>query len=252
MSMSGEPGTEQQQRRAGAWVAVLIVAAIIAAGVWLFSDSADSGDFVDEDSDLYSAQAFYGGSSIPNFSARDEQRLSEALAQLEDTYGSCFGWTLTDGATGNVQFGSSRGPDTRATTCSSWAEVRVAVGYTSVNSADYDAADISVATSADLDEAASITRENFVELGIDADTLIADPVGATGHAALALPLLLIQAGALQPVEQPPRQAGPSNPPRALPESDDLGFPVGTTLLLVALGAGAVAAIGAGIKATRRD
>lgn len=250
--MSAGTGTPEQQRRAGAWVAVLIVVAIIGGAVWLFSGGDDSGSFTDDDSDLYSAQELYGGQSIPNFSTRDEQRLSRALAELEDAHGVCFGWTLTDGATGNVQFGSSRGPDVRASTCSSWAEVRVAVGYTSASSADYDAADISVAASPDLGKAAGITRENFVELGIDADTLIADPVGATGHAALALPLLMIQQGALQPAEQPPSKVGPSNPPRSLPASGGTDFPVGTVLLLAVLGIGAVVSIVFGIKATRRD
>lgn len=252
--MSQHAGAEdvQEKLRRGGWGCIVLVAAFIALLVWLFSDLGESVAFTDEDSDLYSAQNIYSGVAVPNFTPSDEQRLSRALSDLEQTHDMCFGWVLKDGVTGEVQSGSSRGPDVRATSCSRWAEVRVAVAYTSASSPNYDAATISVAASEDFPQASAITRQAFAELGIDADALISDPVSATGHAALALPLLLIQEGALQPVEQPQGTVGPSNPPTSLPAAGGLGFPVGTVVLLALLGLGGMTALVLGVRARQRS
>lgn len=242
----------REKLRRGGWGCIVLVGIFLALMVFLFSDLGESVSFTDQDSDLYSAQKLYSGVPVPNFTAGDEQRLSRGLSEAERTHDMCFGWVLKDGVTGEVQSGSSRGPDVEATSCSRWAEVRVAVAYTSANSPDYDAATISVAASGDLPRASGITRQAFAELGIDASALISDPVSATGHAALALPLLLIQEGALQPQVSPQGNVGASNPPTSLPASDDLDFPVGTVGLLALLGLGGATAVVLGVRARRRD
>lgn len=248
---SGPDGVQEQLRRGG-WGCVVLVVVFLGLMVWLFSDMGENVSFTDQDSDLYSAQHIYSGVPVPNFSTSDAQRLSRALSESAQTYDMCFGWSLKDGVTGEVQYGSSHGPDVRATSCPRWAEVRVAVGYTSASSPNYDAAIISVAASDDFPQASGITRQEFAELGIDADALIADPVSATGHAALALPLLLIQEGALQPPEKPQGKVGPSNPPTSLPADDGADFPVGTVVLLGLLGLGGVTAVVLGVRARRRE
>ena len=249
---AGQASNVPDMMRRGGWGCIVLVGVFLGLMVWLFSGMGESVSFTDEDSDLYSAQNTYSGVPVPDFTSSDEQQLSRALSDLEQTHDMCFGWVLRDGVTGEVQSGSSRGPDVKATSCSRWAEVRVAVGYTSASSPNYDAATISVAASEDFPQASAITRQAFAELGIDADALIADPISATGHAALALPLLLIQEGALQPPDEPQGKVGPSNPPTSLPAADGLDFPVGTVVLLALLGLGGVTAVVLGVRARRRD
>lgn len=243
-----------QQRKGRQIVAGAVVFTVVLVAALLFWVSRDdTAEFTSDQSDLYSSSQSYSGAPIPAFSPTAEQRLSQALAEEEQAYGICFGWTLEDGSTGRVQSGSSRGPDTRATECSKWVEVRAAVGYTSESSSAYDAADISVAASPGLQQVAgAITRQDFAELGVSADALIDDPVSAVGHAALALPLLLVQQGALEPAESPRPGSGTSDPSRALPEADAMGFPFWPIVLLVILFGGAVASVAFGVRATRRS
>jgi len=246
---------EQQLRRGGWGCLVLVVVFILVVFFAWPSGEGDSRTFTDSQSDLYRDTGIYNGAAIPSFNKTDQRRLSDELAELQHTYDMCFGWVLKDGSTGSVQQGSSRGPGKRADSCDSWAEVHIVVAYTSQNSADYDAADISVATSPDLPEDTSDVRKTFAELGIDASTLIDDPVSATGHAVLALPLLLIQQGVLEPQERSSTadpESGPSAGNERLTDTGGSDFPVGTVVIIGLLGAGAVAAIVTGVVTTRKQ
>ncbi|MGH3452122.1 MAG: hypothetical protein ACRDQW_15665 [Haloechinothrix sp.] len=243
-------GSETRKPAAGGIRLLLIVGSALA----LLSGCGGFGDdksFTDANSTLYFASGVYDGQPIPMFTPQDKQQLSTRLADLEQQYGLCFGWTLQDGATKEVQAASSRGPDVRADTCPSWVEVRVGVAYVSESSSSFDAADVEVAASPDLPGASSINRDDFVKLGIDAAALIDDPVSATGHAALALPLLLIEAGALEPGDVQEQADEPTQPAQPLPASGDSEFPGGTIFLLVLLGVGAVVAIVLGFASMRR-
>lgn len=124
----------------------------------------------------------------------------------------CFGWKLVDGSTKQADQGSSRGPGVPADTCPRWAEVEVVVALGSGD--DPDAAAVRVSGSPDLRPLP--TQSDFVELGVTADALAEEPVSVTGQAALGLPLLLVERGALtappEPGEAPGSGAVPPLPP----------------------------------------
>src|SRR5699024_6815252 len=95
-------------------------------------------------------------------------------------------------------------------------------------------------------------RERCDRFRASASALIDDPVGATGHAVLALPLVLIQQGVLEPQERPSSEATPSRANADLPDSSGSDFPVGTVVIIGLLGAGAVAAIVTGVVSSRKQ
>lgn len=243
----------QQQLRRGGWGCLLLVVAFVAVALfaWPSGNGGDNRTFTDSNSALYKPGAFYNGQPIPRFDTSDQKRLAKKLTELEDTYDMCFGWVLKDGSTDEVQQGSNRGPGKRAARCESWAEVRIVVGYTSESSPDYDAADISVASSDSAAGDSGNVRQTFAELGVDANALIDDPVSTTGHAALALPLVLIQEGVLEQRDRPTTTQSPSGSKERLSEDGGSDFPIGTVVIIGLLGAGAIAAVVAGIVGSRK-
>ncbi|MHA6802108.1 hypothetical protein [Salinifilum ghardaiensis] len=187
--------------------------------IWVITSgmlpSSDQDTFTSDDTERYNDSDLYTGASIPGFTQQDAEELSRALDEAARPHGDlCLGWRLLDG-TGTPDpeprgVGSSEGPNVPADRCSRWAEVVVTVAYGDNN--DWDAAEIAVNTSPDLH--ALITEDDFVSSGITADALVAEPVGATGQAALLLPLLLTEQGELEPASpadsaaEPPDEAAP--------------------------------------------
>lgn len=174
--------------------------------------SSDQNDFTSSNTESYQDTGLYSGEPIPRFTAADSERLSQQLGDSARAHDMCFGWRLVQGgmaasgASGSaptpedVDVGSNRGAGVPADTCESWAEVRTTVAYGSGD--EYDAADIDIDMSDDMfdDMSALITADDFISSGITADTLVEEPVSATGQAAMSLPLLLIEEGALNPVD----------------------------------------------------
>ncbi|WP_043576261.1 hypothetical protein [Actinopolyspora erythraea] len=112
--------------------------------------------------------------------------------------------------------GSSRGPNTPASTCEEWVEVRATVAYTSDYSDDWSAVELTVEQAPD--SGMDLPHESdFAELGITAERFIEAPVDTTGQAALALPLLLSQEGSL-PAHPAESRAG-AQPEESLPDAD---------------------------------
>ncbi|MDA3628541.1 hypothetical protein OU415_24120 [Saccharopolyspora sp. WRP15-2] len=194
--------------------------------------------FTSEDTEVYSSSGSYSGPPIARFSPADAEQLSKGLAEAEKLHGVCFGWKLVDGSTEQFDQGSSRGPNVPADSCPRWAEVQVVVALGSTED-DPDAAAVEVVTSDDLRQAPTTTE--FVNMGVTADSLAEEPVSVTGQAALGLPLLLVESGALQAPQVPDEEPAGDASTAPLPPGDGSGSSV---MVWVALGAlGFVAVLG---------
>ncbi|GAB2776307.1 hypothetical protein [Amycolatopsis magusensis] len=218
-----------------------VVALVLVAAVWAGISELGSasppgpGEFHNADTTAYSSTTRYDGGLLPTFSPDAAQELTTGLAELEKAYGVCFGYSLEDGSTKKSQVGSSRGPGVPANTCPRWLETRVAVGYTSDSSESLDAVGVQVEGSPDFRRSTFPRQEDFARLGVNAPSLVEDPVGGTGHAALGLPLLMIESGGLEAVPTPPPADRPV--PKPLGRAGSSDFPLSTTLTLSGLGAG---------------
>ncbi|WP_190819155.1 hypothetical protein [Saccharopolyspora pogona] len=198
----------------GFFVAVGVVGSLI--GV-LGGDPAQT-TFTSEESTHYSEGQRYSGPPIQRFTPAEAQQLAQGLAAAEAAHGVCFGWKLVDASTKQFDQGSSRGPNIPAETCPRWAEVRVFVAAGSTED-DPDAADVKVAASDDLASLPGV--DDFVNLGVTADSLGEEPVTVAGQAALGLPLLLVETGALKaPPVADDASGNASAPP--LPRGDGSG------------------------------
>ncbi|UJW31364.1 hypothetical protein L3Q67_40295 [Saccharothrix sp. AJ9571] len=216
---------------------VLVVGAAVWAGVSEIGSASPPGpgEFHNADTTGYSSTTRYDGGLLPTFTPDAAQELTTGLAELEKAYGICFGYNLEDGSTKKSQVGSSRGPGVPANTCPRWLETRVAVGYTSDSSESLDAVSVQVEGSPDFRRSTFPRQEDFARLGVNAPSLVEDPVGGTGHAALGLPLLMIESGGLEAVPTPPPADRPV--PKPLGRAGSSDFPLSTTLTLSGLGAG---------------
>jgi hypothetical protein len=223
---------------------LLAVLVLVLVPLSLVGDSGSTG-FITEDTTYYRESGTYVGSPIPGFTSAEAQQLSDRLAEAERRNGGvCFGWKLTDGGDGDVQRGSSRGPNTPADTCARWVETQAFVAY----DVDFDAADIEVEVSPDFAASASQlpSTGDYADLGINADALVADPATATGQAAMATPLLLVETGVLP---APPAQSGEpaARPSQPLPSGDGSGSSVAVWIWLFLLGIVAVLAAVLGFR-----
>lgn len=215
--------------RGGCAVAVAIAFVFFVIVYWATDGfGGDDAEFYSDETDRYSEYQTYLGNPIPRFTPNDSRSLSNALAESERRHGVCFGWKLTDGSedaeqdygaddsvsdtdpASSFDQGSSRGPNVAAETCSRWVEVRVTVAYTSASSENWSGVELDVAASDDFANSKLPDLDEFAELGITAERIIDAPVQSTGHAALSLPLLLTQSGALN------EPAGGGNPQESKP------------------------------------
>ncbi|WP_051399553.1 hypothetical protein [Haloechinothrix halophila] len=212
-----------------------------------------SGCTVDPEVDPYSSAMYYDGAPIPRFTSVDAENLAGDLADAEQRHGMCFGWSLLDGSTNIAQTGSSRGPDIDASTCESYAIVRLSVGYTSESSEFNDAAGIEVFGSPDHPAVNSLSEADFERLGITREVMVDDPVAATGHAALALPLLLIEAGELEPVDDTAADTNgaATATARPLPDAGGTDFPITGIVSIGLFGLSAVGAVVTGVVMSRK-
>lgn len=202
--------------------------------------------------DPYSPGTYYDGAPIPQFTSMDAENLAGDLAEAEERHGMCFGWSLQDGATGDVQYGSSRGPGIGANTCDSYASVELTVAYTSESSESYDGAAIDVVGSPDISGVYELSQSDFDRLGITREVMVDDPVAATGHAALALPLLLIETGDLDPVSDAAPGVDESATTDPMPAATSSDLSVTRVLPIVLFGLGAIGAVAAGVVVSRRQ
>ncbi|MER7015790.1 hypothetical protein ABT324_30515 [Saccharopolyspora sp. NPDC000359] len=212
------PGKAARQRRIGLVVLLLFVVVGIITAISNFTGGGAQTEFTSSDTVVYSDSDIYSSLSVQRFTDTDAQQLAQGLARAEELHGMCFGWKLVDGGTEEFDRGSSRGAAVPADTCPRWAEVQVFVATGSTDD-DPDAADVRVAGSPDLRPLPA--RADFVKLGVTADSLVEDPVTVTGQAALGLPLLLVESGALD-APQVPDEAPGSATAEPLPPGDGSG------------------------------
>ncbi|GAA0510904.1 hypothetical protein GCM10011581_00930 [Saccharopolyspora subtropica] len=207
--------TSIEKRVRKATISAIVIGVVLLIGVVSATIGGDSpqNTFTSENSTYYSDSQKYSGPPIQRFTAADARQLAQRLAEAEKAHGVCFGWKLVDGATRQFDQGSSRGPGIPASTCPRWAEVQVFVAAAATDD-DLDAADLEVEASSEFTSLPD--TEEFVSLGVTADSLAEEPVTVTGQAALGLPLLLLESGALQapqaPAPVPGNQAVPPLPP----------------------------------------
>ncbi|RKT83839.1 hypothetical protein SAMN05421805_112188 [Saccharopolyspora antimicrobica] len=250
--------TARPQRRVGVAVVVVVFFAavgIIGALVGAFGGDAAQTEFTSDDTSLYTEGSTYRSALTQGFSTTDAQQLSEALAEAEKLHGICFGWKLVDGSTGRVEQssghndqGSSRGVLVPADTCPRWAEVEVVVAA-GASDDEPDVADVTVRASPDLEPLPQLA--DFVNLGVTADSLVAEPVSVTGQAALGLPLLLVESGALSAPQVPDQEPGGA-PAKPLPPGDGSGSSWVTWAWLGGLGVVAAVALVLGFAARAKQ
>ncbi|MCE7004802.1 hypothetical protein LWC34_18515 [Kibdelosporangium philippinense] len=197
------------------WVAIGITIGILIGWVLLATSLFDkaprtTGGFFSttegENFGYYNSSTVYDGEIVPQFTTEAALELTAGLAEMEKAHGICFGWSLTDGKTKKTQAGSSKGRDVPAKQCQRWLETVVTVGYTSDNSTSPDGASVYVQGSSEFRSLP--VADDFARLGVNIPALVEDPIAGTGHAALGLPLLMIEAGTLPMVEQTNRQVTP--------------------------------------------
>lgn len=241
------PAGEQQEKSSLNWKAALFTLVGIGVVALIFFMETGSGS-----AQRLDPSTLYDGEPIPTLTQPDRENLQGNLAKLEQQYGGvCFGWQLIDASSGNTQEGSSKGADIPASNCPRWARAVVKVGYTSESSEAQDGADVYVEASPDLKSASLIGGSEFDRLGIDPGAMVDDPVATTGHAALAVPLLLVEAGDLPAIEAAP--AGTTPQLANLPsDSGDSDFPIFRVLLVILLGLGSVSLIAVGVVQWRSD
>lgn len=238
-------------RRRGIVLAVLgffVAVGVVGSLIGVLGGDPVQTTFTSEESTYYSEGQQYSGPPIQRFTSADAQQLAQGLAAAEQAHGVCFGWKLVDASTKKFDQGSSRGPTIPAETCPRWAEVRVFVAAGSSED-DPDAADVKAAASDDLASLPGV--EDFVMLGVTADSLAEEPVTVTGQAALGLPLLLVETGALK--APPVAEDAPGNasaPP--LPRGDGSGSSWATWAWLGGLGVVVVLALVLGFRARAKQ
>ncbi|PRW62060.1 hypothetical protein, partial [Actinopolyspora mortivallis] len=227
--------------------------------------------FWGNESSRYHAYETYSGTAIPRFTRTESEKLSQELVEPARRYGFCFGWKLTDGGDGmfgrssvgtgsgsdqggsaqedgDHDRGSNRGPEIPAQVCDKWVELRVTVAYTSSTSEDWSGVAIEVAHSPNLSLNTPGSKD-FASLGITAKSFIETPVDTTGHAVLALPLLLSEDNPELPRIQP--ESASEQPRETLPPGSSPGW-IGRGLWLGVLGVIAVGSVVVGVIGLRRQ
>jgi hypothetical protein len=157
---------------------------------------------------------------------------ADQLAKATAAQGVCYGWRLDGPISGNTD-GSNLGPgvvvESDPTRCARWVEVRADVTWTSSSSEASDTAFVTIA-SAGVPAPPASRLDRF---GLDTSAFIDEPDWAICQAALALPLLLAESGAVPPAPAPTAAAAAEPAPRAGSDfwRDRWPFVVGAAILL---------------------
>ncbi|MDO3706031.1 hypothetical protein Q3W71_30615 [Micromonospora sp. C28SCA-DRY-2] len=143
------------------------------------------------------------------------------LARSSASQGVCYGWELTDYFSYGdpVSVGSNLGAGVAVEdnpACPRWVQVSARIYYPSESSDSDDNAYVDVTGSADFSSTELLRMESGLErLGVTREVFIDDPGWAVTRAAVMLPLLAAEAGAVQPAAAPTEAATAPSP---LPET----------------------------------
>ncbi|SCL57436.1 hypothetical protein OIE14_12585 [Micromonospora peucetia] len=144
------------------------------------------------------------------------------LARAAESQGICYGWQLKDrfARVEVVNVGSNLGDGVSVEdnpACPRWVRVTGSINYTPQSSESNDTAYITVGGSDDFTRADLRAVERGLErFGLDEDAFIDEPGWAVTRAAVSLPLLLAETGAVSPA--PMATAAPAATPAALPDA----------------------------------
>ncbi|WP_320067268.1 hypothetical protein [Micromonospora sp. RTGN7] len=184
----GQPATKQLST-AGGWIVGLVTLVVVAGCIGIGVANSDSNS-----------------TDVPPPTADDRAGTVPILAQAAASQGICYGWRLGAYYGSMLNVGSNLGDGVAVSDnprCPRWVEVRAEVSYTSESSESNDSATVDVAGSADIDRADLYAVENGLQrFGLDSDVFVDDPGWAVCRAAVALPLLVAEAGVAPPVAPP--------------------------------------------------
>ncbi|MFF5176905.1 hypothetical protein ACFY2Q_02605 [Micromonospora sp. NPDC000316] len=152
-----------------------------------------------------------GGTTVPAPGADERADTVPLLAQAAASQGICYGWLLDESYDSVVSVGSNLGDGVAVSgdaRCPRWVEVRAHISYTPATSEINDSAGVTVAGSEDMPRAdLRRVQAGLDRFGLDEDVFIDDPGWAVCRAAVALPLLVAEAGMAPPAATPTAGTG---------------------------------------------
>ncbi|BCB90257.1 hypothetical protein [Phytohabitans suffuscus] len=139
--------------------------------------------------------SFDSGTVVPAPDAEMAVATSDQLARAASAQGVCYGWRLESYSTG-TSVGSNLGSGVAIdpSRCPKWVEVRADVMWTSSSSEAADSATVTIASSG-VPAPPSSRLDRF---GLTGSAFVDEPDWAICQAALALPLLVAESGAVPP------------------------------------------------------
>ncbi|WP_247658363.1 hypothetical protein [Micromonospora sp. U56] len=165
-----------------------------------------------------------GSDTVPPPTAQERGDTVPILQRSTASQGVCYGWELKDyfGYGDPVSVGSNLGDGVAVEdnpACPRWLQVSVRIYYPSESSESDDNAYVDVNGSSGFSAAELLRIANGLgRLGVTEKVFIDDPGWAVTRAAVMLPLLAVEAGAVEPAATPaPAAAEPSPLPE--PGSD---------------------------------
>ncbi|MFC5286885.1 hypothetical protein ACFPM7_07460 [Actinokineospora guangxiensis] len=196
-------GATPPKKGAGLGCAIVLGVFVLVIGLPVFFAGLDEGWFESSgDSDM----------TITTPTQQEAADLVAQLAEAEKAHGICYGWRLKDlndhQSDEPLSQGSSRGVGVEARTCERWAQVEVDIDYASPSSSLEDSAYVRVNTSTDLDPNAPSTVD-LDRMGVSTQAAIDDPAAAVGMGALAVPLLMVEAGVAEALPLPEATGAPA-------------------------------------------
>ncbi|MGW4498676.1 hypothetical protein ACWENR_08660 [Micromonospora sp. NPDC004336] len=186
MSTAKRPPAKPQNSKATAWV-IWVSVAVVVAGCVLAGVLNRDGD-----------------TDVPAPTAQERDDTLAVLSRSSASQGVCYGWELTDyfGYGDPVSVGSNLGAGVAVEdnpSCPRWLQVSARIYYPSSSSDSEDNAYVDVNGSGDFSPADLTQIANGLErLGITEKVFIDDPGWAVTRAAVMLPLLAAEAGAVEP------------------------------------------------------
>ncbi|WP_442930854.1 hypothetical protein [Micromonospora sp. NBC_00421] len=161
-----------------------------------------------------------GGTAVPAPAVDERADTVPLLAQATASQGICYGWRLEESYDSAVSVGSNLGdgvPVSEDARCPRWVEARARITYTAESSESSDSAYVTVVGSPDIAAAdlASV-QAGLTRFGLNDDVFVDDPGWAVCRAAVALPLLVAEAGVAPPAATPTVDPGAAVAP--LPEA----------------------------------
>ncbi|MDQ7903825.1 hypothetical protein RB614_04740 [Phytohabitans sp. ZYX-F-186] len=173
-----------------------------------------------------------GGTTVPAPDGEMGAQTAAQLAKASAAQGVCYGWQLRSGGT-SVSRGSNLGAGTAVDSdparCPRWVEVQASVTWTSSASEAPDSAWVTVAAQG----VAPPPESRLDRFGITDGAFVDEPDWAVCQAALALPLLLAETGAVPPAPVATAGAAAGPAPEAGSDfwRDRWPFAVGAAVLL---------------------